>query len=355
MTVGDLADQLNAIAPPSLAEPWDNVGLLAGDRAVPVNKVGFCIDLTPPVLAEAIDAGCGIIVAYHPPIFKPMKRLVGGVVFDAIRQNVAIYAPHTALDVAEGGTNDVLADLVGIGPVRSPLKLAEVPTWAKLVTFVPRENVDAVAEALWAAGCGGQGEYTRCSVRHDVVGTFRPGDAANPTLGEVGQDERVAETRLEVIVPPGGEADAVAALRRSHPYEEPAFDLFNRQPTHATGLGRRGDLAEPTTRGQLIADLKRKLNLPHVLVAGPIDGPAESAAVCAGSGGDLWQAAGGCDIYVTGELRHHDALAAAAAGLTVVCLLHSNSERPTLPHVARQLVGVETHQLTADRDPLSVV
>ena len=360
MTVADLDKAMAQIAPPELAQDWDNVGLLVGDPAAALGRIGLCIDLTPAVLAEAVDAGCGAVVAYHPPIFKPVKRLTGGVVFDAIRAGVAIYSPHTALDVAEGGTNDVLAEAVGVGPDRRPLEAAADGPWAKLVTFVPRADAGAVADALFAAGCGSFGDYSRCSVRHDVTGTFRPGDAANPAVGQRGRDEHVDETRLEVIVPPGREADAVAALRQSHPYEEPAFDLFPRLPTPRGGLGRVGPLSEPTTRRAFVERVKQKLDLPHVLVAGPIDGDAARAAVCAGScGGDLLHAAAdaGVDVYVTGELRHHDALLAAKRGLTIVCTLHSHSERPTLAVVAGRLramlPGLTTHLCAADRDPFA--
>src|SRR5215212_8152005 len=135
-----LIDAMETIAPTRYAEAWDNVGLLAGDPEQPVTKALLTIDYTEAVAAEAAAGGFDAIIAYHPPIFDAIKRLTAGsLVFDAIRRGVAIYSPHTALDVAEGGTNDVLADAVGLME-RAPLKLAEVKaTQYKLVVFTPQD------------------------------------------------------------------------------------------------------------------------------------------------------------------------------------------------------------------------
>src|SRR5205085_8852595 len=139
MLLSDLVAALNDIAATRNAESWDNVGLLVGDPAQGVSKVMLTIDYTDAVAAEAESAGCDAVVAYHPPIFEPLKRLTApSVVFDAIRRGVAIYSPHTALDVVEGGTNDMLADVLGLPPERSPLRLTQTKaSQLKLVTFVP--------------------------------------------------------------------------------------------------------------------------------------------------------------------------------------------------------------------------
>src|SRR5687767_6243146 len=125
MLLRELIAALEDIAPTRHAESWDNVGLIAGDPAQEVRGVMLCIDYTPEVACEAAGAGCDVIVAYHPPIFDALKRVVAGtVVFDAIRRGVALYSPHTALDVADGGTNDMLADAIGLKE-RAPLRLAQ--------------------------------------------------------------------------------------------------------------------------------------------------------------------------------------------------------------------------------------
>ena len=406
LTLADWTDALDAIAPPHLAQDWDNVGLLVGDPAARVDSALLCIDYTPAVAAETRERGCRLVVAYHPPIFTPIKRLLaggptgrtgaggptgtggptgaggtGGLIFDCVRDGIAIYSPHTALDAAPGGTNDVLADLLGLTdrrPLRPSAPAAERARHAtplKLVTFVPPDAADRVAQALFAAGAGGIGRYTGCSFRAAGTGTFHGDASTHPAVGKPGRDERVDEVRLETIVPPERLAEAMRALRAAHPYEEPAFDIQPRLPVPGdfagTGIGRRGRLPEPADQGVWIERLRRSFGpaggsnpegpLPHLLVAGPREGVARSAAVCAGAGGDLLDdaIAAGVDLYLTGELRHHDALRAAAAGMTVICTLHSRSERVTLPHLRERLrtavPGAAVHLSKRDSDPFEIV
>ena len=96
----------------------------------------------------------------------------------------------------------------------------------KLVVFVPAESLDAVRDALFAAGAGRIGDYERCSWYTEGTGTFFGGERADPTVGERGREERVPELRLETVYPADREDEVVRALRAAHPYEEPAFDLY---------------------------------------------------------------------------------------------------------------------------------
>ncbi len=124
--VAQLCAALEDIAPLALAQDWDNVGLLAGDHKARVKKVMLCIDLMPAVVSEAIRARVDAVIAYHPPIFRPITRLVGpgdgmaSQVLRCIERRIAIYSPHTALDCAALGTNAVLArhcDMIDPAPV----------------------------------------------------------------------------------------------------------------------------------------------------------------------------------------------------------------------------------------------
>ena len=218
MQIRDILSQLEAIAPLRYAETWDNVGLLVGDPHQKVAGALLCIDYTPAVAREAREFGCDLVIAYHPPIFEALKRVTApSPIFEAIRDGISIYAPHTALDVAPGGTNDVLADVLGLVQ-REPLQRAERrPSQHKLVTFVPEEHTEAVAAALFAAGAGRIGEYTEASFRSQGTGTFLGGPGTNPTVGETGRREAVPEVRLEVVVPVARALAVVTALRAAHP------------------------------------------------------------------------------------------------------------------------------------------
>ena len=361
MQLSTIVKAIENIAPPSLAESWDNVGLLAGDPNQEISRILLTIDYSPAVAEEGRANKCDLVIAYHPPIFQPLKRVVAGsAVFEAIRRGVAIYSPHTALDVAEGGTNDMLADVLGLTD-RRPLKCGEAKgTQFKLVVFVPIEAVEKVSRALFEAGAGRIGDYSSCSFRCAGTGTFFGEAGSAPAVGQSGRLEKVDEIRLETVVPIDGVDAVIRALRASHPYEEPAFDLnVLAAAADGKGQGRIGSIP-PTARGELFDRIKRELGIGHLLIAGPVDGTITRAAVCAGSCGNMIDDAIGAkaELYLTGEIRHHDAVKAANAGLTVVCTLHSNSERAVLKRLAKRLG--ETPGMpgmivsSADADPISI-
>jgi dinuclear metal center YbgI/SA1388 family protein len=352
---------IETIAPPVLAESWDNVGLLAGDPNQDITKILLTIDYSPAVVDEGRKSKCDLVIAYHPPIFHPLKRIVAGSsIFDAIQHGVAIYSPHTALDTAEGGTNDMLGDVLGLTD-RRPLKSSPSGhSQYKLVVFVPVEAVEKVSHAIFDAGAGRIGNYTSCSFSSAGTGTFFGQPGSDPAVGHAGRLEKVDELRLETVVPIGSVENVIRALRANHPYEEPAFDLnvLAALPS-GKGLGRIGSLPS-TRRTELFDRIKRELGIGHLLIAGPVEGNVTRAAVCAGSCGDLLDDAinAGAELYLTGEIRHHDAVKAAAAGLTVVCTLHSNSERAVLKRLVKRLA--ETPGMppilisSADNDPISI-
>jgi dinuclear metal center YbgI/SA1388 family protein len=254
----DLVAALDRIAPLRLAEPWDNVGLLVGDPSANVTRALVTIDCTREVAEEARRRECELVIAYHPTIFAPLKRIAhDGPVAFALAHGMAIYSPHTALDAAQGGTNDVLAGVAGLED-RRPLRVAT------------------------------------------------------------------------------GEAD-----------------------DSSLGMGRIGTVS--TDRSALIERVRRRLQVERLLVAGPDAGPAKCCAVVAGAPGDLLFAAiaAGADVIVTGEVRHHDALAAAAKGVTVICALHSQSERVALDaygaRIRQEAPGLEIVRSELDRDPFVIV
>jgi dinuclear metal center YbgI/SA1388 family protein len=361
-TVLDLMGAMEAIAPTRFAAEWDNVGLLVGDPSTPASRVMLTIDCTRAVVDEAMREGCHAIVSYHPPIFSPQKRFVAGsAAYHAARTGIAVFSPHTALDAAEGGTNDVLADAIGMTG-RAPLRaVSQRDSEYKLVTFVPAEHVDAVSEAVFAAGAGRIGKYTSCSFRAPGTGTFFGESGAHPAVGKAGVLEHAPEVRLETVVPIERKDAVAEALRRAHPYEEPAFDWVRLAPAgRACGFGRVGAVDGPTVRA-LVDRAKRSLGVAHALVAGDVDAPVTRAAVCAGSGGDLVPdaIAAGAQLLLTGEVRHHDALRAVDAGLAVACVRHSTSERSALAallgRLAERMPAVAFVTSREDREPFDFV
>ena len=346
MKVRDVTEQLESFAPLHLAAEWDNVGLLVGDAGATVRKMLLCIDLTAAVLDEAIAGGAQMVMAYHPIIFKPIGRVTAQTqpaVYKAARKGLAVYSMHTALDVVPGGTNDVLAESMGLTDLR-PLDPTMGRDQCKIVVFTPPADLGHIATATFEAGAGRIGGYSECAFFSQGMGTFCGGEGTNPTLGAAGRSEAVEEVRLEVIAPLSCSADVVDAIRNAHSYETPAIDVYRLEslPTDC-GLGRIGTLGRPVTERTLIARIKKALGVPKVWLARP-RGRTDAAKVaiaacCAGSCGSVADSAAkaGATLYLTGEMRHHQTLAATAAGLTVVCVGHSNSERQMLHRLTKQL------------------
>lgn len=123
--VNDLLAMMNEIAPPELAEDWDNSGLLVGRADAAIKNVLLCVDVTADVIAEARRLDVGLIIAHHPLMFHAIKQVrddepEGHVISELIRSNMGMIAAHTNLDMAEGGVNDALALAVGLEDAQAP-------------------------------------------------------------------------------------------------------------------------------------------------------------------------------------------------------------------------------------------
>lgn len=341
--VQDLLGLLHGLYPPDLAEEWDNVGLQVGDPAAPVERILVALDPTSAALAAASAEGAQLLVTHHPLLFKPLRRLtpddpVGRVVWQAVRDGVAIAAAHTNLDVAADGLNCWLADRLGL-TAAEPLQ--DVPgRLLKLVVFVPAEHAEQVAEALFAGGAGQIGAYDQCSFRTPGVGTFRPGSGTTPFIGEIGQRARVEEVRLETIVPQRRLNKVLDKLIKAHPYEEVAYDLIplaNQLP--GAGLGRIGRLAGPVALTVLADRVKAVLESSSLRLVGAPEREVAKVAVCGGSGAGLIHEAKrqGADVLVTGDIKYHEARLAEELDLALLDAGHFATERLAAGKLAARL------------------
>lgn len=342
MKIKDIITVIEKIAPPRLAQSWDNTGLLIGDGDSTVKKILLTIDITKDVVKEAKQAGCNFIISYHPVIWDGLKSIPNdSVVYELIRKGISVYSMHTALDAVVGGVNDGLAEIVGI---KNPKPVGDfVQTGQnnyKLIVFVPVESLQKVADAVFKAGAGWIGNYSHCSFSSAGLGTFLPLEGAMPAIGKKGKLEKVDEIRFESIVPAEKVADVVKAMRKAHPYEMPAFDIIKLYDVEdKIGLGRIGLLEKPVQLSTILRKIKASTGAKAAGIIGPKKRLVKKAAVCAGACSKLIMKviAEKCDLYLTGEIKHHQALAAQEAGVTVVCLSHSVSERFILKKVAKEL------------------
>jgi dinuclear metal center YbgI/SA1388 family protein len=339
--LGDWIEVLDGIYEPSWAEDWDAVGLVAGDPDSPVARALFTVDVTDEVVDEAERVGAQLIVAHHPlylsgttaaetgPKGRRLARLV--------RSRVALFTVHTNADSAAPGVSDALGAGLGMRDLQ-PLHPTAADDGVKLVVFVPTGSTEQLVDALSAAGAGGVGDYTRCHWVTEGTGSFVPQPGANPAVGRIGEPANVAESRLELLVPPHRVAEVVRALRATHPYEEPAYDLVPTMLDHGRGHGRVGDLDSSMAAGDFAALVAAALprTPAEVRLAGDSDRPVRRIAVCGGAGDDFVDDAirAGADIYVTADLRHHVTAEAVERGLLMVDAGHWATEWPWLRDAA---------------------
>ena len=365
-----LVTAMECIAPPDLAEPWDPVGLHVGTPTWTLGKTSLLtIDLTSDVLEEAIAKEAGSIIAYHPLIFTPLARLTDespcqAIALRAARHGIAVYCPHTALDNVSDGINDWLAGGFGKGHIDG-LRAHPSLTGSeecKIVTFCPPGNAREIREAMAGAGAGIIGSYKSCSFQSAGTGTYRGDATSSPYAGTPGRLEHTEEVRLEMVSARICLADAVAALRAVHPYEEPPIEIYELQPRpgRGTGGGRRITLAQRCSLRALAVRLQKRLGTTRLHVALGKGTPRlyGSIGVCAGAGGSCVDDAieQGCEAFLTGEMKHHDIISARERGCTVLLAGHTNTERGYLKilrkSLSRALPGVSFVISRRDRDPL---
>ena len=362
--LADAVAFLEAFAPVRTAAEWDNVGLLLGDAHGDANTILTCLTTTPEVVAEAIAEGVQLIVSHHPVLFRAAKTLSshtpeGRLLLPLLRAGIAVYSPHTAFDNAAHGINAGLCAKLGIVNAK-PLR-PRLAKLFKLAVFVPEADLAKVSDALFAAGAGCIGRYEQCSFRTPGTGTFFGTEGTNPAVGQKGRREQVPELRLEVVLPESLLPAVLAALRQAHSYEEPAFDVYPLQSLPlGEGEGRIGMLANPEPLGDFAKRVKLALNANGVQFVGDLARPVQHIAVACGAAGEFLSDAtrANADVFMTGEVRFHDALAAQAAGIALVLPGHYATERPAVEDLAAALAeafpAARVAASRAERDPLQV-
>jgi len=366
VTVNDVVERLESIAPVARAAIWDNVGLLIGSRTSSVDRVLTCLTLTRPVAEEAAAQPAQLIITHHPILFRGVKRLTadtpeGRTVLTLVRAGISVYCPHTGFDNGPGGINDQIAGRLQLGDVR-PLRATHGADVCKIVAFVPEADLTRVADAAFAAGAGVIGNYRECGFRVAGTGSFFGGEAANPAVGQRGRREEAPEYRFEAVCTRDKVAGAIRAVRAAHSYEEPALDVY---PLTAAddrvGEGRIGLLTSSCSLSDLAARVQSVLGSGPVQYIGDGRRPVRSVAIACGAAGEYWSdaRAQGADVFLTGEMRFHDLLAAQADCVSVVLPGHYATERFAMVDLAAwlaaQFPGVVASASEADADPVSWV
>lgn len=311
-------------SPKKYAMEGDKIGLQLGRLNNQVERVLVTLDVTEEVVDEAIAKNAGLIIAHHPLIYRPLQKIdiettAGRIVEKLIKNDIAVYAAHTNLDVANGGVNDLLAGALGLTNTEVLVPSFE-DQLKKLIVFVPEENAQEVKEAIGNAGAGAIGNYSHCAFTASGVGQFLPGEGTHPFIGNKGKLEEVREVRIETIVPESIEKRVLTAMLKAHPYEEVAYDLYPLENKgESLGLGRVGTIPKMTLR-DFAGHVKKSLDVKTVRVVGDLDATVSKVAVLGGDGNKYYLSAKfkGADVYVTGDIYYHTAHDAMMAGLNMV-------------------------------------
>jgi dinuclear metal center YbgI/SA1388 family protein len=312
MTIRNITNYIEELAPLNYAEDFDNVGLLVGNYNTDISGVLVTLDTLEETVDEAIAKNCNLIVSFHPIIFGGLKKLNGNnyverVVLKAIKNDIAIYATHTALDNSKKGVSAKMCEVLGL--INNKILIPKKGIIKKLTTFVPTNNATALRNSLFTAGAGNIGNYDNCSFNINGEGTYRGNENSNPVLGEKGKLHTEKETRISVVFESKNEAAILKALQENHPYEEVAYELITTENIHQNiGMGMIGELPSEMEEKEFLLYLKKTMKTDCVRHSAFINKKIKKVAVLGGSGSFAISNAkkAGADAYVSADFKYHE-------------------------------------------------
>lgn len=338
--ISDIYNAMNVIAPFSLAEKWDNSGLLIGDMSDRTTKALLCLDVTDSIVDEAVEKKADLLISHHPLIFNPLKNISSKSIYARLLKNgIAVISAHTNFDMATGGINDIIAQKLELNITCDAIERVHQTPYYQLSVYVPDDYVEKVYEAMTKAGAGTLGDYSGCAFCAKGTGTFLPLEGSHAFIGEVGKREKVNETKIDMILPKGKRTAVIEAMQNAHPYEEPAYSLTENHAIYDShGFGKTGNLNREYTGDEFAEKLKSIFGCT-VIRYNDCKKPIKSVAICSGSGGSLLNEviASGVDAFVTGDVKHDVFIDAQKAGLTVFDAGHYHTENIALESLRQRL------------------
>ncbi|NLA23398.1 MAG: Nif3-like dinuclear metal center hexameric protein, partial [Bacteroidales bacterium] len=312
MKIKDITNLLESFAPLSYQENYDNCGLLIGNKNEQITGVLLCTDIIIDVLKEAKEKKCNLVIAHHPLIFKPLKKInLGNEIDDAIvfaiKNDIAIYAAHTNFDKVKNGVSYKMAEKLNLQNIEC---LAPANTGLhKFICYVPETHANALREAMFEGGGGHIGNYDKCSYNLSGFGTYRAGQDTNPFLGEIGKMHTEPETRIETIIHESRLSNLIQKVIEVHPYEEPAYDIIPLANTDfSAGLGVIGSFKEAISYQNLIETVKNAFECEIIKASKQYPEKFKTIALCGGSGSSLIPVARAkkADVLITADISYHN-------------------------------------------------
>jgi len=338
MKIKDIFPILEEMAPLAYAEDFDNVGLLVGNPKNDVTGVLVCHDALESVIDEAITKNCNLVVCFHPILFSGLKKITGATyveraIIKAIKNDIAIYAVHTALDNHPEGVNKIVCDALGLKNTK--ILIPKENYIRKLVTYTIPENAEEVRNALFNAGAGSIGNYDNCSFNSKGIGTYMGNEHSNPEIGERFEFVQGDEIKIEVTFEKHLETKILKALFQSHTYEEVAYEIYDLKNRHQNiGLGMIGELEVPMNEKEFLVWVKDTMQTEGIRHSQLLQKPIQKIAVLGGAGSFAIKNAiqAGADAFLTADLKYHQ-FYEAENQLLLVDIGHFESERYTKNYI----------------------
>jgi len=334
MTIQDVIQHLEELAPLAYAEDFDNVGLLVGKADTEVSGILVTLDTLESIVDEAIENNCNLIVSFHPIIFSGLKKLTGRsyverVVMKALKNDIAIFAIHTALDNSWNGVNDMICEQLGL--INRKILIPQSETIKKLTTYVPINEAEILRTSLFKAGAGGIGNYDNCSFNIEGIGTYKGNDDSRPTKGKKNELQKANETLISITYPKHIENKVLEALFKTHSYEEIAYEVTTLENKNQhIGMGMIGELPTEQETQTFLKEVKQKMKASSLRHSGFSNDTVKKVAVLGGSGSFAIEAAKktGAHVFITADLKYHDFFKAENS-IVLVDIGHYESEQYT--------------------------
>ncbi|WP_347052817.1 Nif3-like dinuclear metal center hexameric protein [Flavobacterium olei] len=342
MKIKNIISVLEEMAPLAYAEDFDNVGLLVGDSETKSTGVLVCHDALENVIEEAISKNCNLIVCFHPILFSGIKKITGKnyverAILKAIKNDIAIYAVHTALDNHSRGVNKIFCDALGLKNTK--VLIPKQNFIQKLVTYTVPENALKVRQALFDAGAGTIGNYDECSFNSSGIGTYKGNENSDPVIGKRHELSETNEIRIEVTFEKHLQSKILKALFANHVYEEVAYEIYSLENSHQNiGLGMVGELENEMDEKDFLHFVKDKMLAEGIRHSEFLNKKIKKVAVLGGSGSFAIKNAimAGADAFLTADLKYHQ-FYEAENKLLLADIGHFESERYTKNYIVDYL------------------